>query len=141
MIAGYIQKNFKEDITIVGPDKESRQWAQKIANRLNEESVVLKKIRSSETKVKIQAHKFKENVVIIDDIIGTGNTILQTIKMAKSHGAKKIHVIGIHGLLLDNAAKRILLHADSLATTNTIQSKYSEIDVSPIILEALKEYR
>jgi len=140
LIAEYIQKKFKEDFTIIGPDEESKQWIQKIADYLKEKVVILKKKRFPETKVKIQVHDFKRNVVIIDDIIGTGNTILQTIKMAKSHGAKDVHVIGLHGLLLKKAAKKIKKQA-SLATTNTISSKYSKIDISTIISDALKKYK
>ncbi|MBU0760932.1 MAG: ribose-phosphate diphosphokinase [Nanoarchaeota archaeon] len=136
LIAEYIKKNFKEPFTIVGPDKESRQWAQRIANLLGKQATILKKTRFTWEKVKIQSKPLGKNTIIIDDIIGTGNTILETIKVAKHHGAEKVTVIGVHGVLVGDAAKRIRKHA-SLITTNAIENKFSRIDVSGVIAEAL----
>lgn len=140
LIADYIKNNFKNDFTILGPDKESQQWGKRIAKILHKRAVILKKQRFSAEKVKIQEKKFSGNVIIIDDIISTGHTILETIKIAKSHNAEKITCIGIHALLIGNSAKLITKHA-KLITTNTIQNKYSKIDISPIIAEALKKYK
>ena len=58
--------------------------------------------------------------------------------MEKKQGARKLYCIGIHGILVGNAAKIIRKHA-KLITTNTIPNKYSKIDVSQIIIEELKE--
>lgn len=137
IIAEYLKKNFKSDFTIVGPDEESRQWAQGVASHLNKKAIVLKKTRFSWRKVKIQDVSLGKNVVIIDDIIGTGHTILETIKIAKKHGAKKVTVIGVHGVLVENAAKKITKHA-RLITTNTIPNKFAKIDISQILAKSLK---
>ena len=40
LIADYIKKNFKEDVIIAGPDKESKQWAQGVATYLNKKAVI-----------------------------------------------------------------------------------------------------
>jgi ribose-phosphate pyrophosphokinase len=136
-IADYISKNFKRDFTIVGPDKESKQWAQAVASCLGKKAIVLKKKRFSWFKVKIQDVDLGENVIIIDDIIGTGNTILKTIKIAKKHKAKKISVIGIHGVLIGRAGEKISKKA-KLVTTNTIPNKYGKIDISKIFVQTLK---
>lgn len=138
LLADFIKKNLDKDATIVGPDEESKQWADTVAKFLGKRAIVLKKKRFSWRKVKIQDITLGKHVVILDDIIGTGHTILETIKIAKKHGAQKIIVIGIHGVLVENAAKKIQKRA-RLVTTNTIKNKYSKIDVSPIIAEALKK--
>ena len=140
LIANYIAKNFKTDFIIVGPDEESKQWADLVAQHFGKHAIILKKHRYSWHKVKIENKNLGKNVIIIDDIIGTGHTILETIKIAKKHGAKKITVIGIHGVLVGKAAEKIKKHA-ALVTTNTIENSYSKIDVSPIIVEALKHYK
>jgi len=138
LIVDYIKSHFKEPYTIVGPDRESKQWDQEIASQLNKKAIILKKQRSSWFKVKIQDKYLGKNTIIIDDIIGTGNTIIKTIQVAKHHGAKKVSVIGIHGVLIGNAAKKIKCHA-SLITTNTIPNPHAKIDVSKIISTALKK--
>ncbi|MFH1290493.1 MAG: ribose-phosphate diphosphokinase [Nanoarchaeota archaeon] len=137
-IAAYIKKNFKSDFTIVGPDEESKQWAQGVASKLGKKAIILKKKRFSWHKVKIQEKNLGKNVIIIDDIIGTGHTILETIKVAKHHRAKKITVIGIHGVLVDSGMEKKITKQAKLLTTNTIKNKYAKIDVSPVIAEALK---
>lgn len=138
-IANYIKSNFKSNFTIVGPDKESKQWAQKVASKLNKKAVILKKKRETWYKVKVQNKNLGKNTIIIDDIIGTGNTILETIKVATRGGAKKVTVIGIHAILVKDAAKKITKHA-KLVTTNTIPNKFAKIDVSEIIVTALTKY-
>jgi len=138
-IADYLKKNFKSDFTIVGPDEESKQWAQGVATPLGKKAIVLKKKRFSWHKVKIQDVSLGKNVVIIDDIIGTGHTILETIKIAKKHGAKKITVIGIHGVLVDEKMTKKITKQAKLITTNTIDNKFAKIDVSPTISQALRK--
>jgi ribose-phosphate pyrophosphokinase len=139
LIAKYIAKRFKKDFTIVGPDEESAQWTQKIADMLGKRVVVLNKTRFSSEHVKIKEKPLGKNVIIIDDIISTGHTIEETIRMAKHQRAKKIICIGIHGMLVEDADKRITKNAE-LITTNTILNKYSKIDVSPAIVEVLRKY-
>jgi len=140
LIANYIKIHFKQEFTIVGPDKESQQWANRISKTLNTKAVILKKIRLSSTKVKIKSRPLGKNVIIIDDIISTGNTIIETIKIAKAQGARRVTVIGIHGILLKDAAQKIKKHAE-LITTNTILNRYARIDVSSLISIELKRYK
>ena len=60
--------------------------------------------------------------------------------MAKNQGAKKVICIGVHGVLVNGADELITKNAE-LVTTNTIFNKYAEIDVSPIIADALKKFK
>ena len=143
LIADYIATRFKGEATIIGPDEESAQWNKPIAEQLDDKVVILKKTRFSSTHIKQKEQgneKFKKNVIIIDDIISTGKTIAGALALAKKQGAKNLYCIGIHGLLVNGADKLITKHAE-LITTNTIPNHYSKIDVSPIIINALKRFR
>src|SRR3989338_1945899 len=143
LIAKYIKDKFKDDFTIIGPDEESFQWSRPVAKLLGKDVIVLKKTRYSDTKVKVrldgQKSEFRKHVILIDDIISTGKTIADTINLAHKNGAKHIVCIGIHGLLVNNADKLIRKNAE-LVTTNTIPNKFAKIDVSPLIVDALKKY-
>lgn len=139
LIAEYISKNVKGDFSIVGPDEESGQWSEDVAKRLGKKVVVLEKKRYSATQVEIKEEELGKNIVIIDDIISTGRTIAETLRIAKKQGARKITCIGIHGVLINGADKLIKKYAE-LVTTNTINNKYSKIDVSLAIANALKKY-
>ncbi len=141
VIAQYIKKRFKDNFLIVGPDEESAQWSQKIADMLGKKVVILEKTRFGAEKIsqKEKPMEHAKNIIFIDDIISTGRTLEGALKMAKKQGAKKLVCIGIHGLLVKGADKRIKKYAE-LITTNTIPNKYAKIDVSPAIIEALRKY-
>lgn len=139
IVADYIKEKFSNDFEIVGPDEESEQWSDKVARLLGKKVVILKKERLGDSKVKIKEKKLGKKIIIIDDIISTGRTLSATLKIARKQGAEKITCIGIHGLLVNGADKLITPYAE-LITTNSIPNRYSKIDVSPVIAEALRKY-
>lgn len=142
LIADYIKKNLKSSL-IIGPDTESYQWAEEIAKHVKSHAIILKKVRFTSKNVKI---KVKNNislsdrdVVVIDDIISTGHTMLETVKQVKKHEARNIYCIAVHGLDIENAYDKLKkLGVKKIITTNTIAGKNSLIDVSNIIANELK---
>lgn len=142
-IAGYIKKNIRNAV-IVGPDIESYQWAEAIAEKMSLHATVLRKKRYSSRRVRIvvkQGTVFRgKNVVIVDDIISTGNTMIEPIKQIKKMGAKKIYCIGVHGLFVEGALSSLKKLGAIVATTNTIANPASKIDMSDAIAKALKEH-
>ena len=141
-IGSYIKKNIKNAL-IVGPDWESYKWAQKVAEQLNYPFVILEKKRLSGRKVKITINKRtgikNKNVVFVDDIISTGHTILEAAKKLRKLGAKRFYCIAVHGLLVEDALKKLNNAKIKVITTNTIPNKVAKIDVSGIISENLKQ--
>jgi ribose-phosphate pyrophosphokinase len=143
VIANYVKKKFKKPI-IIGPDWESYQWAEVIAKSVGCESTVLEKTRFSSRKIssKMIKHidcKHKE-VIIIDDIISTGHTIAEAAKKARKQGAKSITAIGVHGLFVEGAIKKMQKSGvTQVLTTNCIEHKTNKIDVTPLLLEELKK--
>ncbi len=140
LIASYIKKRFGNDLTIVGPDEESSQWSRPVAEILGHKAVVLKKHRYSPSKIRDEKTdaKFGENVIIIDDIISTGKTMVGALDLAKKRGAKNLVALGIHGVFDEDSVREIEKRAE-LITTNTIPSKFSKIDVSPEIIKEIKK--
>ncbi|MEM2916361.1 MAG: ribose-phosphate diphosphokinase [Candidatus Woesearchaeota archaeon] len=141
VLAEYISKNHPKAI-IIGPDIESSQWAKTIADSIGQESMILLKKRYSSTKVRIIVHgdpsKFKgRDVVIVDDIISTGHTMIEPIRQLKKFGAKKITCICVHGVLVGNALQKLQKLGAQVITTNTIPNPAAKIDVSGIIAGAL----
>ncbi len=142
LIKSYISKHYNKPI-IIGPDEESYQWAKEIALSVNTNAAILKKIRFSPTKVKVFIQSPIEiknkDIIIIDDIISTGKTILETINHIKKQKPKSINVIAIHGLFADkNTYKKIKSNCKALITTNTIENIHSKIDISELIASSLK---
>jgi len=141
VFADYIHKTHPKAI-IMGPDGESSQWAKAIADRIGQESVILSKKRYSATKVRTIIHgdpaRFKgKDVVIVDDIISTGNTMIEPIKQLKAFGAKKITCVCVHGVFAKNALQRLKKLGAQVISTNTIQNPVAKIDVASLIANAL----
>ncbi|MBN1644948.1 ribose-phosphate diphosphokinase [Candidatus Woesearchaeota archaeon] len=141
VLGEYIKKNIKNPL-ILGPDLESFQWAQKIADMIRVQSTVLRKKRYTSRHVKIKlknGHEIKNrNIVIIDDIISSGHTMIEVIKQARKKGAKTITCMAVHGIFAENAYNKMKkAGATRIITTNTIQNKTSKIDVSGVIAESL----
>ena len=136
LIADYIRRNVKSPV-IVGPDEESYKWAKNVADMLGFESTILKKTRHSSYSVSVKMDKkitFKnKNAVIVDDIVSTGHTILETAKILYNLGAKNVYCICVHGIFAGNALNKLKKAKIRVISTNTIPNKAAKIDVSGLI--------
>lgn len=124
LISKWIKDNVQKPV-LIGPDSESEQWVSKVAADANAPYIVLEKIRKGDRNVKVsvpQVEKYKEYTpVLIDDIISTGKTMIETIGLLKTAGMKAAVCIGIHPILSGKAYEK-LLHAGAskVITCNTI---------------------
>lgn len=141
-IIDYIRKNIKNPL-IVGPDKGSLDMVKDIAGKLRCKYVIMEKKRISGTKVRVRLNKkvnFEDkNIIFVDDIISTGNTILECTKNLKKMGAKSFYCIAVHGIFVEKALQKLRKANVKVVTTNTIPSKVSKIDVSQLVADALKK--
>jgi ribose-phosphate pyrophosphokinase len=62
------------------------------------------------------------DVVLVDDEINTGGSMVHAVEILKEHGARDIYMIFIHPVLSQNASERLAaLPVKQFVTTNTIQ--------------------
>ena len=80
-----------------------------------------------------------KNIIIVDDMISTGHTIIEAAKNIRKLGAKKFNCIAVHGILIENALEKLRKANIKLITTNTIPNKTAKIDVSELIADGLKD--
>jgi len=128
---------------VIGPDEESLQWASVMAHKLGiEEYTVLDKKRISPQEVVIEARGLEvgsKDVVIVDDIISTGGTIIEAVRALRKLGAEKISVACVHPLLVERAYSKILrLGVHDLVGTDTVLSPISKVSVAPVVMTGLK---
>ena len=144
LIAQYIKTHFHKPV-IIGPDWESYQWAEDIAKRVGVESTVFRKTRLSSRHVEEKMIKKVElknkNVIIVDDIISTGHTMIEAAKKARKLKAKSVTAIGVHGLFVEDALGKMKKYFDKVVTTNCIEHQTNEIDVASLLSEELKKER
>ncbi len=144
-LAKYVRENHSlENTVIIGPDEEAEQWAKIMADELGGlDYSILEKKRLSAEEVIIETRDINvkdRNIVIVDDIISTGGTIVEAVKALRKLGAKDIIVTCVHPILVGRAyTKLIKLDLKDLAGTDTVLSPISKVTVAPAIAEALKK--
>lgn len=161
-IAEYIA-NLSTDPIIVAPDKGALVFAEEIAKILECNCTYLNKVRISPEKVETRIvdievdsenNKFKANenaskvginsvegkeAFIIDDIIATGGTIVNAIRILKEQKAKSVSVCCVHPILVNDAILKIYAAgAKSIAGTVSLKSEVSCISVAKIIADAIR---
>ena len=61
------------------------------------------------------------DVIIVDDEVDTGGSIVQAVNLVKAHGAGRVFVIFVHAVLSATAAERLAaLPVENYITTNTV---------------------
>jgi ribose-phosphate pyrophosphokinase len=143
LLADYVEKNGNLlKPLVIGPDAEAEQWAKLAAERLGTDYDVFEKKRLSSENVEIRPRKANakdRDVLIVDDIISTGGTIVEALKILFSQGARKIEVACTHPLLMGGALEKIYATgATNVVGTDTVPSQISYVSVAPLIAEYVK---
>lgn len=131
---------------LAAPDKGAYDLVCAMSSLCKKEAIFLTKIRPEQEKVKILQHDGivkSRKILIIDDIISTGNTIAETSRILHDLGATEIHVWATHGIFTGNAFDIIANSViKKVYVTNTLpQTTYHEkievIDIAPLIQEII----
>ena len=140
-IAGYFKgKNID---LVLAPDAGASARAADVGEHMGIPHDHLEKIRLSGVDVRIAPAKMDcrgKNILIVDDIIATGGTIIAATEQLKEAGAKSVTVACTHGVFVGNAVERLTgSNLDGIFCCNTLENKVSSISVAPLIAAALME--
>jgi len=101
----------------------------------------LEKTRFSGTDVRIAPAQMDckgKRVLIVDDMISTGGTIIAASQALKEAGAAGVSVACTHGVFVNNALERFAGSSlDAVLSCNTLESAVSHITVAGIIAQAI----
>lgn len=137
LISHWIKTNIPNAI-LIGPDSESEQWVAEVAKQAKVPFIVLEKIRHGDTDVEVSVphiEKYKDYVpVLVDDIISTARTMIETVGHLKKAGMKPPVCIGVHAVFADNAFEELKkAGVEKIITCNTIKHISNGIDVSSLL--------
>lgn len=80
-----------------------------------------------------------QTVIIFDDIISTGGTIVGAAKILRELGAVRIFTACVHPVLVGDAEQRILnAGVEEVVGTDSVPSHVSKVSLAPLIAKALK---
>ena len=138
----FVDKGFKGAFAL-SPDKGAMYIAKQAQAVLGGEVGHLDKVRdryTGQTKQTAEGLNVKDKtVIILDDIISTGGTIVGAAKILREQGAKHVFCACVHGLLIGDAEKRILdAGVEEIVGTDSVPGNVSKVSLAPLISQELK---
>ena len=139
----YFKKLNLKKTLVVSPDQGGKDRAKEFANKFESEYIALEKKRDRKTgKVQIKTKNVDEvagrDIILVDDMISTGGSIINATQFLKKQKCKRVYVVCTHALLMNGAEKKIKNSGvTSIISTNTIPGKTSVVDVSNTIAKAI----
>lgn len=133
------------DPVLIGPDRESAQWVERVARSVNAPWVVLDKLRSGDRQVTVNGLDRglvrNRNPVIIDDIASSGHTLAEVLKGLTPIGLDNVTCVVVHALFAQGAESLLRsAGARHIVSTNTVKHHTNGIDVAPLIASALHQF-
>jgi ribose-phosphate pyrophosphokinase len=86
--------------------------------------------------VEMEGNVKGKSVLIIDDMISTGGTMLKAVENVKKGGAKKVICAATHGFFLKGSLGK-LKECGEVFVTDSIRTEVSGISIRPAIEAAL----
>ena len=142
LIAEWISDNVDKPL-LIGPDRESEQWVAAVARGAGAPHIVLRKQRRGDREVEVSVPELAQwrerTPVLVDDIISTGQTMIETVKQLKDAGLAPPVCLAVHGVFAGNALQELReAGAARVVTTNTIAHSSNGIDISGLLAEGVR---
>jgi len=140
----YFKKLNLKNPLVVSPDQGGKERAKEFAKEFNSEYIALDKKRDRKTgKVEIKTKHIDEvsgrDLILVDDMISTGGSIIKATQFLKKQKCKRVYVACTHALLMNDAEKKIKKSGVTrIISANTIPNETSIVDISNTIAKAIK---
>lgn len=141
-IVAWLKANVKNPL-LVGPDEESQQWVSEIAKKLNVPFVILQKIRRGDFDVEVsipEVEKYQRHTpVLVDDIVATARTMIETVKHLQNLRMEKPVCVGVHAIFVGDAFEKLQqAGAAQIVSCDTIAHQSNAIEIADLIASALQ---
>jgi ribose-phosphate pyrophosphokinase len=140
IIANWIKANVNDPL-IIGPDSESEQWVAAVASDVGAPYSILDKVRRGDRDVEIRfkdPEQWRERTpVLVDDIISTGHTMIEAVRLLTSQGWRRPVCVAVHGLFSDDADVLLARAGASVVTTNSVPHPTNAIDIGMALADAI----
>jgi ribose-phosphate pyrophosphokinase len=139
----YFKSLGMKNLTIISPDAGGVGRARWFAKRMNASLGIIDKRRPAPNIAKV-IHVIGDvegrDVIILDDMVDTGGTLVQSVEALIKKGANRIFAASTHPVLSGNAAEKINeSELEKLVVTNTIPIELKNRGSSKIIILSVAE--
>ncbi|NOZ62466.1 MAG: ribose-phosphate pyrophosphokinase [Calditrichaeota bacterium] len=145
----YLSQFPMKDLIIVAPDFGAAKMANNFSRQLKAPVALGSKYRMTDSD-KVNYHDLigdvaGKNILVVDDMIITGETIFTISDLLKARGANKIDICATHGLITDALIKKLdkspihkLIITDTIPIPKGVKhKKLIQLSVAPLISEAI----
>ncbi len=150
LLAGYFKKKNFQNPVIVAPDvgavHRSTEFAKEIAHS-TQAIFVKRRLSPNEVQTdRLIGDVQGKTVILTDDAIHTGGTIVSAAKEVMRRGAKEVYACATHGIFASDSPERLenspikeVVVTDSVSFENrTLPPKIKVLSIAPLIGEAIK---
>ncbi len=144
LMADWIKAHINMPV-LVGPDAESMQWVQAIASVADLPYTVLHKIRRGDRDVEVsmpELDRWRDHTpVLIDDIISSGHTLLETLHHLRSLALPQAVCVAVHGIFAGEAYDLLRgFGVRDLVTSNSLQHPSNVLDLTPVLTRGIRSW-
>ena len=143
ILAEYFLKKGCKKAFALAPDKGAMYIAEQAQKILGGDAGHLEKQRDRHTgqtsQTALSVNVKGKTVIIFDDIISTGGTIVGAAKILRELGALRVLAACVHPLLIGDAEKRILdSGVEEIVGTDSVPGNNSKVTLAPLIAKELQ---
>lgn len=142
----FLQKQKINNLTIVSPDAGGMKLARAYSTKLNADLIMIDKQRDVQRAnvckvMNIVGNPKDKNLIIVDDLIDTGSTIINAVHSLKEKGALDIYVLATHSLFSQGIEKFNIPEIKKVYVTDTINVQeglnVSKLSTSKLFAETI----
>jgi ribose-phosphate pyrophosphokinase len=147
VLSGALKEEIRGDEIVVAPDSGGAERARFFASRLKLDLALMDYREENGTYPRIVGNVKGKKVIIFDDLIDTGRTVLRTTNAAGAAGAETVEVCAVHPVLSGASVERIesspiskLLVTDTIPLSESAEAcnKIRSVSIAPMLAEVIK---
>ncbi|MCR9246371.1 MAG: ribose-phosphate pyrophosphokinase [bacterium] len=120
------------NLMIVSPDIGGTKLARAYAKELGCDLAIIDKRRISGEKTVIEniiGDVGDRDVILVDDMVSTGGSIVDAVRIVKKKGARKVYIVATHAVLAGNAIERLnSAEVEKIFFTDSVPVPTSKLD-------------
>jgi ribose-phosphate pyrophosphokinase len=142
LISQWIRTNMSNPL-IIGPDSESEQWVAAVAKDAVAPHSILEKTRLGDRTVEVRLgdlDRWKGRTpILVDDIISSGRTMIEAVRLLGAQGWPAPVCIAVHGLFADRSDELLARTGARVVTTTSVPHPSNAIDLTTALATELAE--
>ncbi len=142
-VAAWVQSQVRQPL-LIGPDEESAQWVSDVARQALAPCVVLTKTRRGDREVEVSVPEVDRwrmhTPVLVDDIVSTAHTMMETVGHLRRAGLAAPVCIAVHAVFAQTAFEDLRASgAGDIVSCDTITHPTNRIGLAADIAAAVRE--